>query len=57
MTVVAEGVETAEQLEFLNLHGCDEIQGFYFSRPIDAHSFEQFMTRHNFAAVNRLGVL
>ena len=32
-TVVAEGVETAEQLAFLRRHGCDEIQGFYYCRP------------------------
>lgn len=34
--VIAEGVETKEQLEFLREHQCDEIQGYYFSRPIDA---------------------
>ncbi|HEX8978819.1 MAG TPA: EAL domain-containing protein [Parasulfuritortus sp.] len=32
--VIAEGVETAEQLSFLNDHHCDEIQGYYFSRPV-----------------------
>jgi diguanylate cyclase (GGDEF)-like protein len=36
MEVVAEGVETRGQLDFLARHGCDEIQGFFFSPPIDA---------------------
>ena len=36
MKVVAEGVETQPQLEFLRQHACDEIQGFYCSRPIPA---------------------
>ncbi len=34
LKVVAEGVETTEQLDILAQHGCDEIQGYYFSRPV-----------------------
>jgi EAL domain-containing protein (putative c-di-GMP-specific phosphodiesterase class I) len=34
MTIVAEGVETVEQREFLRSHGCDEMQGYLFSRPV-----------------------
>ena len=34
LRVIAEGVETAEQLAFLRDNNCDEIQGYYFSRPV-----------------------
>jgi EAL domain-containing protein (putative c-di-GMP-specific phosphodiesterase class I) len=34
LKVVAEGVETSAQLEFLKVHGCDEMQGYFFSRPL-----------------------
>ncbi len=39
LTTVAEGVETAEQLELLKSMGCDQIQGFFFSRPLPADDF------------------
>ncbi len=43
MTVVAEGVETAEQLFLLRDLGADEIQGYFFSRPVPADECEPFL--------------
>lgn len=43
LKVVAEGVETAEQLDLLASAGCDEIQGFYFSQPVSAHEMERML--------------
>jgi EAL domain-containing protein (putative c-di-GMP-specific phosphodiesterase class I) len=36
LRVVAEGVETRGQADFLATHGCEELQGYYFSRPLTA---------------------
>jgi hypothetical protein len=43
MTVVAQGVETREQAAFLQAHTCDELQGFYFKRPLPAEQFRQLL--------------
>lgn len=43
MRVVAEGVETAEQLTFLRSIGCDSVQGFYYSRPLPEADFVQLL--------------
>ena len=43
LEVVAEGVETAAQLDFLAAHGCDEMQGYYFSMPVEAQYCEAML--------------
>ncbi|MBB3214507.1 diguanylate cyclase (GGDEF)-like protein/PAS domain S-box-containing protein [Herbaspirillum sp. Sphag1AN] len=43
LQVIAEGVETQEQLSFLRHHGCDEIQGYLFSPPVSAEQFVQLL--------------
>jgi len=45
LKVVAEGVETPEQLNFLKSIGCDQYQGYHFSTPVDAPSFRALLVR------------
>jgi len=47
LTVVAEGVETVDQLNFLKEHACDEMQGFYFSKPIVSEQFADLLRKHS----------
>ncbi len=46
LTVVAEGVETEEQQAFLREHACDEMQGFYFSKPVPPGEFAELLRGH-----------
>jgi EAL domain-containing protein (putative c-di-GMP-specific phosphodiesterase class I) len=43
LRVVAEGVETQDELAFLQAHQCDEAQGYYFSRPVTAQQFAKLL--------------
>ncbi len=45
LKVIAEGVETKEQLQFLQAHECDMIQGYYFSKPVNAGEIERLLAK------------
>jgi len=46
LKIIAEGVETQQQLDFLRAHQCDYVQGFYFSKPISAQKLEYYQKQH-----------
>jgi EAL domain-containing protein (putative c-di-GMP-specific phosphodiesterase class I) len=52
MGVIAEGVETEQQLHILRSLSCDEVQGHYLSKPIPAETMSQFLARSNYPLVN-----
>jgi EAL domain-containing protein (putative c-di-GMP-specific phosphodiesterase class I) len=47
MTVVAEGIETAAEVEMLRELGCDIIQGYYFGKPMSVNAFEKRIFKNN----------
>lgn len=46
LRTIAEGVETLEQLNYLRDQGCDEVQGYYYSKPLLPEEFERFLEEH-----------
>jgi len=51
MEAIAEGVETAAQLDFLREHGFPEAQGYLFSRPVDPEGIESMLAAEHVAPV------
>jgi len=49
--VVAEGVETADQLEYLRQTGCDEVQGYLISRPVSADNVSALLNTRKLRAI------
>jgi len=47
LKIIAEGVEIEEQREFVGLEGCDEVQGFYYSRPVPKQELEDMLRTQN----------
>lgn len=56
LRVVAEGVETPAQLAYLVERGCDEVQGYLFSKPVPAHEFTRLLIEHVPGGPGRLPV-
>jgi EAL domain-containing protein (putative c-di-GMP-specific phosphodiesterase class I) len=56
LRVIAEGVETIEQLDFLHANHCDEIQGFYFSKPLPPIEFQKIHTENSAISQRSVGV-
>jgi EAL domain-containing protein (putative c-di-GMP-specific phosphodiesterase class I) len=46
LKVIAEGVETPDQLEFLRTLGCDQYQGYHYSAPVPSNAFVAMMREH-----------
>lgn len=57
LRVIAEGVETAQQLQFLREVGCDKYQGYYFSRPVPADDFARLLTSNRVARPSTPGLV
>ncbi len=56
LSVIAEGVETEVQLEYLKRKGCDEVQGYYFYRPMPAHEIQALLSEqggHRLTGITR----
>jgi diguanylate cyclase (GGDEF)-like protein/PAS domain S-box-containing protein len=51
LRVIAEGVETVEDLAFLRANGCSEAQGFYFSRPVPAEQFAHLLNQPSYCMI------
>lgn len=55
MITIAEGVETKDQLDYLKEQGCEEAQGYYYCRPLNAEKFEEFVKKYNLRNFKKVG--
>ncbi|HSD40430.1 MAG TPA: GGDEF domain-containing phosphodiesterase [Burkholderiales bacterium] len=55
LTVTAEGVENTEQVAFLRVHGCDQVQGYLYSRPVPAAEFERLLQKPVLSGLSVVG--
>jgi len=56
LTIVAEGVETPEQENFLRAHACDQMQGYYFGKPVSSDEFTSLLQRQSQQTVVPMGL-
>ncbi|NRB23185.1 EAL domain-containing protein [Shewanella sp.] len=54
LNIVAEGIETQEQLDWLKAHDCQMGQGFFFSEPLSQHDFEEKYIKPNTATISQI---
>ena len=54
MDVIAEGVETKEQADFLGSVGCDIIQGYYYAKPMPVDEFEEMLKKYEYKDMTEL---
>jgi predicted signal transduction protein with EAL and GGDEF domain len=54
MPVIAEGVETADDVEMLRRVGCQIVQGYYFSKPLSVLEYEQFISQYENCDLSRI---
>ncbi|MGC2167044.1 MAG: EAL domain-containing protein [Gallionella sp.] len=52
LNIIAEGVETDEQRQFLKINGCTNYQGYLFGRPLSADQFESYLRKYHAASAN-----
>lgn len=57
LPTVAEGVETEDEVEILKSMGCDYIQGYYFSKPMNLNDFEKYMSDHKLKTAGRAQIV
>ena len=57
LSVIGEGVETEEELEFLYHHGCRKIQGYYFSKPIAADKIQDFIAESKKVICSKIALI